>query len=300
MRINRLLLLVLYTALSFASSVGIDPTKRKGAGPLFQAARNGYWGYIDQTGKVVVEPRFEAARDFFHGLAAVRSNGKWGYINEKGAFVIPARFDNARDFLEDLAPVRVDRAWGYIDTSGHTAIAPRFQAAAEFHEGRARVYVWSRIDCGAEYTNRSLPANLVRWLLRLPDEFQPYDTRCVIQDRRVGFIDKAGKYVIALRPSRISDFSEGFATVCDGKDLDWKCGFMDRNGRIVISQQFYGVEPFSEGLALVTITQRLVGNQLLQTRGFIDKTGRVVIPGPYKWARSFSEGLAAVALQDRS
>jgi hypothetical protein len=61
------------------------PTKRVGAGPLFQIVRNGKWGFMDRTGRVVVAPAFDDERDFFHGLAAVEMRqGQWGFIDEKG------------------------------------------------------------------------------------------------------------------------------------------------------------------------------------------------------------------------
>ena len=61
------------------------PTKRAGAGPLFQLVRHGKWGFMDRTGRVVIAPAFANERDFFHGLAAVDlPNGKWGHINETG------------------------------------------------------------------------------------------------------------------------------------------------------------------------------------------------------------------------
>ena len=41
-----------------------------------------FWGYRDSnTGEYVIEPRFDQAREFSEGLAAVRINGMWGYID---------------------------------------------------------------------------------------------------------------------------------------------------------------------------------------------------------------------------
>ena len=135
----------------------------------------------------------------------------------------------------------------------------------------ARVYVWSRIQCGWEpraerrYANDTIPARLVPWLFKPPEEIILYNTDCSIQDRHVGFVDKTGRYVIAPRSARMSDFSEGLACVCEGSGLDWKCGFIDHGGRTVIPMRFSGAESFSEGLAAVRIGQRRVGGELFQT-----------------------------------
>ena len=64
---------------------------------------------MDRSGNVVIPPRFDKARDFFHGLAAVFINGKAGYTDDQGRIAIAPRFDDARDFVEELAPVRIGR-----------------------------------------------------------------------------------------------------------------------------------------------------------------------------------------------
>jgi hypothetical protein len=47
--------------------------------------------YIDKTGKIVIQPKFDAAEDFSSGLAQVRigdwETGKYGYIDKTGKYV---------------------------------------------------------------------------------------------------------------------------------------------------------------------------------------------------------------------
>lgn len=45
------------------------------------------WGYIDKTGEVVIEPRFDYANEFHNGLAKVTVDDKWAYINKQGEYV---------------------------------------------------------------------------------------------------------------------------------------------------------------------------------------------------------------------
>jgi hypothetical protein len=56
------------------------------------------WGYKDQKGLEVIEPKFAHARNFSEGLAVVKINDKWGYIKETGGEVIPFWFDKADSF----------------------------------------------------------------------------------------------------------------------------------------------------------------------------------------------------------
>ena len=59
---------------------------------------DGKWGFVDKTGKMVIEPQFADAHSFANGYAAIKKNGKWGFIDENGEIVIRAQFEDARDF----------------------------------------------------------------------------------------------------------------------------------------------------------------------------------------------------------
>ena len=69
--------------------------------------RTAKWGYIDPTGKVIIEPAFQQAEAFSQGLAAVRINDRWGYINTLGKTAIKPQYDAAEPFSDGLAAVRV-------------------------------------------------------------------------------------------------------------------------------------------------------------------------------------------------
>lgn len=47
-------------------------------------ASSGKWGFINERQEWVIQPRFEDARAFETGKAAVKQNGKWGFINKRG------------------------------------------------------------------------------------------------------------------------------------------------------------------------------------------------------------------------
>ena len=81
-------------------------------------------GFIDRTGKVVIEPLFRETKGFSEGLAAVKiigSDGQyvWGYIDRTGRFAITPQFKEARPFAGGLAHVTtVDGRRRLIDGSG--------------------------------------------------------------------------------------------------------------------------------------------------------------------------------------
>ena len=46
--------------------------------------RNGKWGFIDKTGKMVIEPQFDEVDSFYNGQAAVAINHLWAFIDNTG------------------------------------------------------------------------------------------------------------------------------------------------------------------------------------------------------------------------
>jgi len=292
---SKAVILCILAAVAGRASTVRSPSKRAGAGSLFQIVRHGKWGFMDRTGRVVIRPKFADERDFFYGLAAVElKSGKWGYIDQAGRLVIDARFDGARDFLEELAPVRIGRKWGYIDTSGRMVIEPQFQAAGEFHEGLARVHIWSKVFCGSEFTNEDAPF----YAFHLADDEPPDVRGCYPEGGKFGYIDKTGKMVITPQFFIAQDFSEGLAAVRVEETVDSKFGYVNRSGNLVIGSRFNQAEPFSEGLAAVETSARIVGDRVEDIAyGFIDHTGALRIPDKYDFAGNFSEGLARVAIK---
>jgi WG containing repeat len=247
---------------------------------------NGRTGFIDQTGKVIVEPQFKSAfaNPTIEGLACVKagedkyyfldetgkiafqlkagsvgsfSDGltevrdirtkKDGFIDKTGSMVIPPQFDFTLGFSEGLAMVEVGGKYGFIDKTGAFAVEPRFDGAAWFSEGLAAV--------------------------KLDDKW--------------GFIDQRGQLVIEPQFDEAIVFSEGRASVKVGE----KWGFTDKSGNLVISPQFKGALEFHEGSAPVWFgTEKC---------GFIDYAGNMALPTLYEYADPFYEGLAGVRINGK-
>lgn len=50
-------------------------------------AQNSKWGFINERQEWVIQPRFDDAKEFQGGKAAVRQSGKWGFINKRGEWL---------------------------------------------------------------------------------------------------------------------------------------------------------------------------------------------------------------------
>lgn len=136
---------------------------------VFEEFGSGY-GYMDDDGKIVIEPRFDYAEEFHEGLAIVRiddDESQYYFINKNGEKAFGAHFSDAKNFSEGLAPVSVgdydesdDDAgewhyteWGYINTNGEMVISPIYDDAEPFSEGMAAVKkegLWGFINKAGE------------------------------------------------------------------------------------------------------------------------------------------------------
>jgi hypothetical protein len=247
---------------------------------LFAVTINGKQGFIDKTGKIIIEPKFLQCgfqTRFIDGLAVIctKESDKAGFIDKAGKIVIEQKFNSARNFSEGLATVYFgefamhrgyDKA-GFIDKTGKVVVEPIYDDVMDFSEGLA----------------------------------------VVRKDGKSGFIDKTGKIVISLQFDYAFSFSEGLANIF----VNGKYGFIDKTGKIVIEPQFTYAKGFSENLAMVkigggtilpypysTYQERETVGRIDTKYGFINKKGQIIYSFVARRADSFSGGLAAVETLD--
>ena len=275
----------------------------------------GAWGAW-RTPRVVIDYRFDEARDFHEGLAAVKSGDVWGYIDNLGRTVLPFvyRVPEAGDFSEGLAfvgdryidvdgnpafaekvfqgglpfshglaAVQSGGQWGFIDLTGKFVIVPTYEAAGSFSEGLAPVRrggLWGYVDAAGR--------------LKIPHQYlhaEPFSEglAAVEVHGRFGYIDGAGRDIIKPRFDGAGTFHYSLAPV---KSLSnyrgW--GFINKQNKMILPYRYNAALPFSEGLAAVAADARW---------GFVNVRGEWVLPGQFDDARSLSEGLAAVRQEDK-
>ncbi|MCB0708408.1 MAG: WG repeat-containing protein [Chitinophagaceae bacterium] len=82
-------------------------------------ADNGKYGFKDESGKIIIEPKYDLAWDFSEGLAMVVLRKKYGFIDEKGNEAIPLKYNYA-DFSFQNGKVQVQQngRYFYIDKTG--------------------------------------------------------------------------------------------------------------------------------------------------------------------------------------
>ncbi len=98
-------------------------------------------GFIDKTGKIVIEPAFDLVSEFSEGLCGVMvvddmENERWGFIDKTGKVVVKPFYSFIRDgFKEGLAPVKFNGRWGVIIKTGKLVVDYKFEEIGSFSEG---------------------------------------------------------------------------------------------------------------------------------------------------------------------
>lgn len=164
------------------------------------------YGFIDTTGKMVIEPMFGFVTPFSDGLAIatiaedededeederdkkVKEEPKIGIIDTKGRFVMAPRYDEVENYSEGVMPVKKDGRWRFVDNTGADAVLLRedFEYVYPLIEGRAIVLIGGKF----------------------------------------GAIDKAGNLIIDARFDNLCVFSDGLAYARTGNTH----GFINTSG----------------------------------------------------------------------
>ena len=272
---------------------------------------DGVFGYINSSGDYAIKPRFEEARNFSQGLAAIEIGKKWGYIDRSGEFVIPPTFDDAQEFSQGLAGVRSGKQWGVIDRTGRFIIPPQYDCVDLASDGietvckgdfcqdsefdqyyldlQGKRLFSSRFQLNRDFDRVTVkPDRNAFYTERGYDDYSFSDGLAIVQvGSKFGYMNKSFKVVITPAFDYAQRFSEGLALVYDKKKD--ACGYIDHSGKQVIPYQFAVSSPFREGLAVASNPEQR------SLYGYIDKTGRWVISPKFNFARPFSEGKASVA-----
>jgi hypothetical protein len=330
-----------------------------GKGPTIAILQNGKWGLANRRGQIVIPPKYSHVYDYSEGhWLVIASDGSRLLVDDRGAELV-TKYKVMENFREGLARVSVGNRVGFIDRFGKLAFGKQtFVWADDFSDGVANVvlqgvpdgdFYWQGEKAVVDKTGRILLKHNYLALTHYhngmaavfvkmsPEEYErackEYSKipgsfrRPLDKAKRIGVIDKSGKFAVRLDPSGkvapvyVEEFEYGLAKAFDGK----KYGYVDRVGNYVIKPQFDEAYPFFEGVAPVKLRDKyglinrtgqfivtpqfsdigylgkfssgLLAVQQNKDWGFVDKTGRVVITPKFAQVMPFSEGLAAVSVK---
>jgi len=248
------------------------------------------YGYVDKTGRFVIEPKYFRAEPFHDGLAKVSPSVfveqgteskivfRIAYIDHQGN-----QHPISNDSLQKHTARRVgsrkpaSRIW--FDTNG----AELFEIDAQLEE---KALLWHNPHSRAFWKGGA----------KLADGLMPVCVRASSKSLW-GYVNNKGKLVIPPQFSDCSNFSNGLAVVAvtrnsgaNGTGNHTTYGLINTRGVFVIKPEYQMIDRFSEGLAAIKQHDRW---------GYINTHNKVVVKPSFLYAFPFREGLAGVAWDDK-
>ena len=323
MRLKKIFVVLLLLLMVVGLAFWLRPAAPLPQGKLSAFSEGGKIGFKDETGKVILPPRFEEYRaqvelkfapfnpakgppsdddymrslePFPDGLCLVRLLGKSGYIDTKGKLRIKAVYDNAQPFHGGQAMVSRFGIWSVIDRTGKTVRTTQYEDVSDaWSEG----FTSFRKNGKYGFLNGDLK-EISGLSFSEVSSFSNGLARVAVGEgagKRWGFLGAEGKMVVECIYTDMRDFSEGLAAAATGarpKGSAANWGFLDAKGKFVVAPKYDQALDFSQGLAAVMVHSDSYGQG--GDWGFIDKRGNVLIKPKFKRVSKFTDGVAAFTL----
>jgi hypothetical protein len=221
---------------------------------------DGKYGYINDTGSVMIAPQFDEAGPFREGLAVVAIDDKYGYVNKAGKLIIDYQFEDAELFHYAAAVVLKDSLYGLIDKSGQFILQPSFQ---ELSEADSEIYMGVRNEKSG-------------YVLRSGDTLTSFDFdvagdfnngyAVVSKNEKSGIVNSKGQFIINPSFDDLVFISPRFLKAMNSND-QW--GIITVDGDTVLPFDYDGIGEYSGGFAMVVKGDKC---------GYIDEARSQVIP----------------------
>jgi len=268
------------------------------------------YGYIDEHGKIVIEPgtylgaTFGTGElvSFSEGLAPVWVNAPGdvhdpyaGYIDRTGAIAIPRQYLRTTSFSEGLAAVQEadrrpglspsDGLWGYIDRTGAMIIPPAFKRAMPFCRDRAWVLKSDSDFRHPEWAMIDRTGKVLTDYAYEPPEF----SAAWVGGKYAGTMNSAGNFSDAdyLRMVR---WRGNLAVISKGYLLN---GLASADGKVLVEPIFNEINEFYDGIAIAVDKRKHdeKGNVTFAT-ALLTERGEVLAYNKYTTVNDFNRGVA--------
>lgn len=207
-----------------------DAAPSRFIGEVSVVRKDGNDGLVGKLGNVVVEPEWDRILSdwWYHDLLPAERNGKWGFLNRSGKLVMPCQWDEVGLIeLQRFAKVRRGSFWGVVDNQGRVVIEPELDSVSSDCQGFVKVQkgnFWGLVDDqGIVVVEPNKWKSVVPLAPSFGGESYPKEPESnfyeVRSDRTIGIINGRGDTVIqpASRWLNIQ-----FANIIEEQDRIWQ------------------------------------------------------------------------------
>lgn len=284
----------------------------------FVCNHDGKKGYVDNMGNLVIPCKYRYAQDFSEGLAWVDDDGPWCCIDHDGkvVFTLKIMSESRSKFKNGLSVITppdgtssiINKKGEVKDLKGHSWLGVGISDGlilCEVNNGEEDDVHYEYLDADG---NVVIDCSSHKGYYKYYPFVNGLAPVVDMENRKVGYIDKTGKFVIppTLPFYGITDVDEDPFCCVDSMirtvkiygdeesfDFELKYGFMDSTGKLVIPYTYTKALDFSGGLAAVRDNNG--------KWGFVNKKGNLVIPYKYDGVsyNGFQDGFALVVIGDK-
>jgi len=245
------------------------------------------YGFINLKNEVVIPAKFDGAKNFKNGLAAVRINGLWGFINTKGEMVIQPKYGTVLDFDGPIAKVSIAEI-NYMQTGTYTYINQKGEDVTEAAILGEPAFFNGLKPAIAENGKYGYKNN--KGVMVIPaiyddaNEFNGSGWATCYKDGFMGCVNTSGKVVV---PFTFKFIQTGFGKYIAAQTQNGECRIYNSDdGTFIKIEGINDIYAFEKS----GITTFKSGNKF----GIINTKGKILCPAIYDHTSTNNEGLIKV------
>lgn len=231
-------------------------------------SQNSLYGFIDETGAVVINLQYTVVSGFSEGLAGVRVQKRWGFIDAAGTVMIKPSYVGVKAFQSGLCAVEKGDAWGLINAKGEVVLRLKYSEIGDFDPIYHRAWIRQNKLWGLVSTAGTL---VLKPTWGYHDEFNGNTLCRVAYKNMYGFVDANGKTRIVNAYPSASPFRANYAAV---EEVSGQIRYLSKAQRSFVIDTTVPVEcqcGFIEGRT-ITETERVVTDPTGVTYSVYDRT----------------------------
>lgn len=250
------------------------------------------WGYINDTGKFIINPKYDYAHDFQrNGLAIIEMDNLSGIIDIYGNYVIPPKYETITKFSEGRASVVKNNIFKVIDENGSILTKDNYEFIGMFENGRALFTKNNPNTLKTLYGYLDKNGKeIIKAQYKNGSNFKNGKALVKFKDNHFGIINLKGEVLNSYNYYNVINLSDGLLSF--QKNENGKYGYISEKGNVVIKPKYTTALPFKSERAIVNISENYSGNKY----GIIDKTGAYIIPPKYNIILNLGENRFALGI----